>query len=277
MIRQYRICNLNITVDAPFFYEDSALWRLFSADFGDCADIYYHVNYVDKLDNSAESDGQFYRVFNMGTQPGYSFAFDNKNCRDVFVRVLNSCANVLMDSRFMWDTLRLCDILLYHNALVVHSALIDTQHGGIAFCAPSGVGKSTQAALWAKYRNAQIINGDKSAFVYGENGISFCSVPFCGTSGIDINKNAAALAAVFLNQSSENNVQMPAAAEIFSLLSRDIIADTSVPEFGRRAVELMLNIIGKLRFYTFGCTPDENAVDALECALFKEANGVERL
>lgn len=277
MIRQYRICNLNITVDAPFFYEDSALWRLFGADFGDAADIYYHVSYVERLNNSAESDGMFYRIFNMGTQPGYSFAFDIENCRDVFVCVLESAANVLMDSRFMWDTLRLCDILLYHNALVVHSSLIDTSYGGIAFCAPSGVGKSTQAALWVKYGNAEIINGDKSAFVCDENGVLFCSVPFCGTSGIDVNKNISARAAVFLSQGSENNAQILTPGEIFPLLSRDIIADTAVPQFGRKATELMLNIAAKLRFYSLSCTPDERAVNALERAFLKEANGVERL
>lgn len=277
MKRQYRICNLDITVDAPFFCEDSALWRLFEADFDNDADIYYHISYVDSFDDAEAADGLFYRVFYMGTQPGYSFSFDTESCRDVFVSVLNSSVSVLMDSRFMWDTLRLCDILLYHNALVVHSSLIDTVYGSIAFCAPSGVGKSTQAELWRVYRNAQIINGDKSAFVCGDGSVTFCSVPFCGTSGIDINKNTAARAAVFLTKSHENTVRALSSGEIFSLLSRDIIADTAVPEFGRRAVTLMLDIIGKLRFFSLGCTPDEGAVITLEDALIKEANGVERL
>ncbi|WP_370839368.1 hypothetical protein [Intestinibacter bartlettii] len=32
---------------------------------------------------------------------------------------------------------------------------------GILFSAPSGTGKSTQADLWEKYENAEIINGDR--------------------------------------------------------------------------------------------------------------------
>jgi len=273
MKRQYRICNLNITVEAPFFFADNEWWRMFETADVERADIYYHVMYSGMIPEEDDAQGRFFRVFNMGTAPAYAFAFDPDDCRDIYLYIKKDAASVLMDMRFMWDTLRLCDILLYHNVLVVHSSLIDTPLGGIAFCAPSGVGKSTQARLWQTYRGAETINGDKSAFVCAGENVTFSSVPFCGTSGIIKNKNTAARAAVFLSQSSENTVERVCAGEIFRLLSRDTIADTAVTQFGRKAVELIMNIAGKLSFYSMGCTPDERAVIALENALSGEADG----
>ena len=49
-----------------------------------------------------------------------------------------------------------------HNHYVLHSSYIVYHDQAILFTAPSGVGKSTQASLWQKYRNIKIINGDRT-------------------------------------------------------------------------------------------------------------------
>lgn len=57
----------------------------------------------------------------------------------------------------------LFDILADAGMLVLHSAYIVTRQGeGILFSGPSGIGKSTQAALWQHYGAAQTVNGDRA-------------------------------------------------------------------------------------------------------------------
>ena len=47
-------------------------------------------------------------------------------------------------------------ILLKYNGIILHSSFINFENKAILFSAPSGTGKSTQADLWKKYKNAEI-------------------------------------------------------------------------------------------------------------------------
>ena len=47
-----------------------------------------------------------------------------------------------------------------YQTIEVHASLIDVGRKGLMYLGPSGIGKTTQAELWGKYRNATIINGD---------------------------------------------------------------------------------------------------------------------
>ena len=61
----------------------------------------------------------------------------------------------------LWDTmlfeaLNLPDLLLQKGAGLLHASLISTGAGGLLFAGPKQQGKSTQAALWRQYRDAEI-------------------------------------------------------------------------------------------------------------------------
>lgn len=65
--------------------------------------------------------------------------------------------------RVVLESAGLFDILADAGMLVLHSAYIVTRQGeGILFSGPSGIGKSTQAALWQHYGAAQTVNGDRA-------------------------------------------------------------------------------------------------------------------
>ncbi len=72
---------------------------------------------------------------------------------------------VLDDSKFTANQLLavtgFSSALLYRDCLTFHCSYILHQNRAILFAAPSGTGKSTQAALWEKYRGAEIIIGDR--------------------------------------------------------------------------------------------------------------------
>jgi hypothetical protein len=64
---------------------------------------------------------------------------------------------------------------LCRGGCVIHASAVRLDGKAVAFSAPSGVGKSTHAALWEKYFSADIINDDsplvsfegEKAFLYG--------------------------------------------------------------------------------------------------------------
>ena len=59
--------------------------------------------------------------------------------------------------------------MLAKDAMVLHCSVLKVKSGVILFSGPSGIGKSTQAGLWTKYRKARVINGDRT-LLKKENG-----------------------------------------------------------------------------------------------------------
>ena len=57
---------------------------------------------------------------------------------------------------------KIVESMLGYDTLLMHGAVIAVGNKAWLFTAPSGTGKSTQAELWERYRNAEQINGDRS-------------------------------------------------------------------------------------------------------------------
>ncbi|MDO4978494.1 MAG: hypothetical protein Q4E53_14690 [Eubacteriales bacterium] len=87
----------------------------------------------------------------------------------------------IIDMHFL-ELLTFEKYLLQRQAFILHSCYVSYQNEGIAFTAPSGTGKSTQGALWEKYGQGEVINGDRSILQYKEGKWYIHSLPFCGSS-----------------------------------------------------------------------------------------------
>ena len=85
--------------------------------------------------------------------------------------------------REIWQFLMLEKLLAREGAIILHSASVMVNGGGILFSGLSGVGKSTQANLWKKYIPGTTgFNGDRNLLLR-QNGIWYmCGFPWCGTS-----------------------------------------------------------------------------------------------
>lgn len=68
------------------------------------------------------------------------------------------------------------------HMLQLHSSLIDHHGHGLMFLGPSGIGKTTQAELWNKYRDALIINGDIVFVQETDDGFLGWGTPWHGSS-----------------------------------------------------------------------------------------------
>ena len=164
--------------------------------------------------------------------------------------------------RAVLEAAGLFDIFADLGMLVLHSAYIVTRAGeAILFSGPSGVGKSTQAALWERCAGARVVNGDRALVDVGKktaNGIFYS-----GTSGISENVTAPIRAIVLLGQGSENRVFVPSPQAAFA----GVLSQCAYYEWDARSAENMTACVARLvsdvPVLRMDCLPDATAVDAL--------------
>lgn len=276
MERFLRICNKNIRVSSPFLPENSFLAEFAEPQPADC-DINITVNAVDGIsyphcDLHFNTNGiavlregdTFCRYAKMGTDDGSVTVYSNDSSRHSETSVVKRNANVLLGDRYFWTTVAFPQLMLTESVLLFHASFIDYNGQGIIFSAPSGTGKSTQADLWKKYRNADTINGDKTGVIIEENSVLASGVPFCGTSGICKNKTVPLKAVVLLRQAETNSVQRLSGVAAITELLGNIHLDFSAPDEQRKCIDLLIKLIKSVPVILLYCTPDENAVKALE-------------
>lgn len=170
---------------------------------------------------------------------------------------------IMMDNRYMWSSVSLAQLMLVKNVFFLHSSFITVDGKAILFSAASGVGKSTQAALWQKHCGAEIINGDKSGILI-EDGIYACGVPFCGTSGICKNHILPLGAIVLLSQAESNSTRQLTGVEALQGVMQNIHLDFLAPDEKRRCVDLIIELLSFVPVYALACTPEKEAVITLE-------------
>lgn len=162
-------------------------------------------------------------------------------------------------------------LLLRHGRGVLHASYIRLPNGrSILFSAPSGTGKSTQAELWRRYRNAQIINGDKAIVCLAGENVSVSSLPLCGSSGICRNISGPVQAIVTLSQSGENQIcRLGGRGAVKALLSQ-LYVQRGEAETVAGALALAAGIAACVPVFHLSCLPEVSAVECLEKAM-KEA------
>lgn len=158
-------------------------------------------------------------------------------------------------------------LLAEDGGFVLHCALVERQGRAIVFTAPSGTGKSTQAALWERHRGTQTVNGDRAAIRMTDSGAFACGIPFAGSSGICKNRSMPLAAIVYLKQAPGTTLRRLRGAEAF----RRVWEGVSVNIWDRADVdavsETVRQVLLSVPVLELACTPDESAVLALEGAL----------
>ena len=161
-------------------------------------------------------------------------------------------------------------VLVHEGRLCLHASCVETHLGGILFSGVSGIGKSTQADLWCKYRNATQINGDRPILSRTQDGWLAWGSPYAGSSHYHINRSCPVTAIVMLKQAATCSLRKLSVPEAF----RAVWAGLPLHSWNRKLMEtasdLTLELISTVPVYEFSCTPDEQAVDYLEQELGKE-------
>ena len=161
-------------------------------------------------------------------------------------------------------------LLIHRQRLCLHASCIDTPIGGILFSGVSGIGKSTQASLWCKYRSAKQINGDRPILSKEQNGWLAWGSPYSGSSHIHINARCPVAAIVMLKQAQTCSLRRLTLPEAFRAVWSGLTLHSWNEKLVELASHLTMDLIGTVPVFEFSCTPDEAAVDYLEQELRKE-------
>lgn len=153
------------------------------------------------------------------------------------------------------------------GGFLLHASHICWEDKAILFTAPSGVGKSTQAALWETYRGAQIINGDRAIVLPGESQCHALGVPYGGSSGIAKPGKHRLAAIVYVQQAKKNRVTKLSGLDAFRHVWEGCSLDTWWREDASACADAVLLALQQVPVYLLECTPDEGAVLTLEGVL----------
>ncbi len=158
-------------------------------------------------------------------------------------------------------------LLMRHDAFLLHSSLVMLNGKTVLFSGPSGAGKSTQARLWEKHLGAEILNGDRCAVQRREDGFYGGGSLWCGTSGIR-RPEAAPIAGIFLlNQALENRVERLGFSALSPLLSQTTVNSWD-PGFMEKLMALYGGLLEAVPVFRLDCRADEEAVKTAYQVLF---------
>ena len=169
-----------------------------------------------------------------------------------------------LTEKILLSALELEHNITLNRGILLHCAFIDVNGEAVLFTAPSGTGKSTQAMLWEKFGNAELINGDRAAVMVTADGVFASGVPFCGSSGVRKNRTLKLRAVVYLSQSKENRAQRLLGLTAFKRIWEGITLNLWHKTDVEKATDTVLEIVEKVPVYHFHCTKDETAVKVLE-------------
>lgn len=166
------------------------------------------------------------------------------------------------------DVILTCMQAVHHIAqaggFLLHASWICFRGKAILFTGPSGMGKSTQAALWERFRDAELINGDRAAIFPTPAGAEVRGIPYCGSSGVNKNRIMPLAAVVCLSQAPENSVSRLSGVAAFRRLWEGCSVDLWNQSDIAKCTQAVVSTVSAVPVYHLACTPDERAVQILE-------------
>ncbi len=200
-----------------------------------------------------------------GYKMGNDICLKMKNMFDVKNKEANTCVEkqfieLTNNSGLLMSSLDIDLVLLLFNRIIMHASVVEHQNQAILFSGPSGIGKSTQANLWKKYMNADILNGDRATIDISKDIINVYGSPYAGSSNIYRNEYAPLKAIVLLKRGKENSIRQLVGMELY----RNMYPRFSLARWDNKLSDISMNIIeeiiSKIPVYELTCLPDEEAV-----------------
>lgn len=275
MERYYSYAGVNICIhgDDEIMYTDDRMLASFRVEYlKDC-----HHFYFDKVEELDEPKGKLlymnssfceYQDENIIRYIGSM----NDDYKSAYMRVehidMNHYVQVKTKYRIGTHIVYLAieseRLIANNNGFILHSSYIRVNDKGILFTAPSGTGKSTQADLWEKYRNAEVLNGDRSAICKINHCFYSMGVPFSGSSKVCKNVTLPLSCIVYLTQAKSTSIRKLEGYEAFKRLWEGVGVNLWDKENTDIISNLVSEVISQVPIYYLECTPDESAVLALE-------------
>lgn len=206
-----------------------------------------------------DQDGRFYAVGRM-TPEGAEICYLPWS-RAYFSETHNCFSHIALE-----------ELLLRCDRLILHAAFVAAGEKGLLFSGPSGIGKSTQAALWQRH-GAHLINGDRTVLGPVDAAWTAWGSPYAGSSRCFCSERRPIGAIVVLEQSHACAVRRLTAAEAFHRLYPQLTINSWNGAYVERASGFLAELAAQVPVYLLECTPDDRAVETLANVL-KEDNAL---
>lgn len=272
--------TLSISMDEKLpWSEEVQIFQIFKPNFTQ-HDIEYKITFVDTFEplwgtiqysNETmmviKSDEKEYRIY-MLPQTGEPFALvTQKDEHTISILIDKKISSFLKWNRSFVGLFALEHICLQFNAFLLHASYIIYKNQAIIFTGPSGIGKSTQAQLWADYENAEIVNGDRTLLMCKDGKWFASGFPVCGSSPYCKNKTTPIKAILCLEQGDRNSIEKLTS---FQTIKR-IYSQTFVNRWNSKDCDTVVSLITTLSenvpIYHYKCTKDNDAVTKLKHVL----------
>ncbi len=156
---------------------------------------------------------------------------------------------------------KIANKIIEYDGFLLHGVVISIDNTGIAFCARSGVGKTTHTMLWKNEfgKKCLIVNGDKPLIRIIEGIVYAYGTPWAGKEGFNENIRTQLKKVCFLKRGEFN--------EICRCKKKDalehIMSQVFIPQNGMKVIKTM-DLIDKFikitDIYILKCTIDVYAV-----------------
>ncbi len=269
----YIIGKVGIRVIGEETVADSEMYKPFIVE--DCPEdilITVKKDVLPPLKGKLVSSSDCENVYDTGDEVIYrsfygadtEFACYTHNSRNIDLTIDKNRA---LNDTLIFMAVNLPKLLALNGAVICHCSYIVFNDEAILFSAPKQSGKSTQADIWAKNKNALIVNGDR-AVLREDNGRVFAyGSPYSGSSHISLNITKPVRAIVFLSKGTENTVNfIESKKERFINLFGNLLCNGNYVE---SVLDLSAKICENTEMYNMKCRPDKSAADKLEEVLWK--------
>lgn len=148
------------------------------------------------------------------------------------------------------------------DAFWLHAVAIEIDGACYALTAPSGYGKSTQAALWTGRwpGRARIINGD-NPIIRRRNGVYYAyGTPFCGKEGYNINTHSPLRGVCYLRRGEKNSIERLDPCVAYGRLLHDS-AEFIGPDDMRALATVLADFAAAVPVYRLICNQEPEAAE----------------
>lgn len=161
-------------------------------------------------------------------------------------------------------------LLSNYQAFLFHSSRVVVNGKAIVFSAPSQTGKTTQARLWEKYENAEIVSNDRTLLRKMKKTFATFGYPIDGSDPVYDNREIPLGAVIVLRQGTDNRTERLTVTKALKYLMEQTIADVWNNEQILLLKQLWLDLIESYPVYLLACRPDYDSVLCLKSQLMKD-------
>lgn len=165
--------------------------------------------------------------------------------------------------------------LMPERLVFIHAALVEWEDKGILFIGPSGIGKSTQADLWARFESATIINGDVALIKADGKNFYGIGTPWHGNSPHCLDRSVPLSAIIVLEQACDNCLERMAARAMVENMFNNMFIPLMLEDANEIALDFLDGLLKNIPIYLLRNRADKGSVDILKEELRKLGKGVQ--